>query len=93
MTENKDALNQYTCDRCGGFITTIDVDKGVTPMFLGCRATPGCVGRMTSHMYRVQGSPTPTHEWFRPSLKNARRQGPDMLDHVKRGGLDIRPTR
>ena len=86
----KGRLNQYTCNDCGGTITTVDVDEGVTPMFLGCQVAPTCLGRMASHMYQVQGTPEPTHEWFRPSLKNARRQGPDMFDHVKRGGLDIR---
>jgi len=90
VTEEKDGLNQYTCNTCNGTITTINRVEGVTPAFLACRATNGCMGRMSSHFYRVTGSPEPTHEWFRPSLKNARRHGPEMFDHVKGGGLEIR---
>ena len=31
-----------------------------------------------------------THEWFKPSLKWARRQGSAMFQHVEMGGLVIR---
>ena len=84
------ALNQYTCDRCEVTITTIDFDEGTTPMLMGCRS--GCGGTMHSHWYRINGDPEPEYEWFKPSLKWARRKGPEMLDHVKSGGLDIRPV-
>jgi hypothetical protein len=81
----KDRINQYTCDTCGGTITTIDRDDGTTPMMLACRFT-GCNGRMMSHMYRVQPGLTPDHEWFKPTGKVARIH----REHVSRGGLLIR---
>lgn len=79
-------LNQYTCEMCGGVITTIDRHEGVTPMFLNCRATAGCSGRSYSSMYRVDPSATPTHEWYKPTgkIRAIDRQ------HVEMGGLLIR---
>lgn len=44
-------VNAYTCDTCGLNTVTIDVDLGVTPMFLACRRTPGCKGRGVSAGY------------------------------------------
>lgn len=29
--------NVYTCQKCGGRVTTIDVDQGVTPFMIRCR--------------------------------------------------------
>jgi hypothetical protein len=52
-------LNQYVCRTCGGVITTIDRDEGVTPMMLACRATTDCDGSMFSAMYRVDPNLTP----------------------------------
>lgn len=95
--------NAYFCDKCLNYIVTIDIDVGVTPMFLACRATEDCPGTMVSMMYPDEPWPErdpggreiptePNFEWFKPSLKNARRRGPEMYDHVRRGGLDIRPV-
>lgn len=80
--------NKYTCDRCNKSIITIDSDEGTTPMLLGCRFS--CGGTMHSHWYREIEDLPPDYEWYKPSLKWARRQGPAMLDHVRSGGLDIR---
>lgn len=89
------ALNAWTCSTCGGLTVAVHVDEGVTPMFLACRAALGCVGRSVSSGY-PSGS-VPPHvlgalawEWYRPSERWARRQGPEMLNHVRRGGLAIR---
>lgn len=92
MSESVGRMNAYSCTVCGGRITTVNVDEGTTPMFLRCAVKPGCKGTMQSHGYKVDQSTKPTHEWFRPSLRQARRQGPDMVDHVARGGLDLRPS-
>jgi hypothetical protein len=100
--------NAYWCDSCHGYVVTIDVDDGVTPMFLACRAKgeptdPGndCRGTSRSMMYPDEpwpdqdgyGNAIPTEpewEWYRPTLKWARRQGAETLDHVNRGGLLLR---
>lgn len=99
MSEQK--RNAYYCEECKLYIVTIDADKGVTPMFLRCRATEGCTGTMHSMMYPADPWPPidghgveiptePTYEWFKPTLKQARRHGVGMMDHVRRGGLELR---
>lgn len=91
MSEAAGKINTYTCRVCAARIVTINRVEGTTPFMLNCRVKPGCKGVMQSGFYRGDQSETPTHEWFRPSIKAARRQGPDMVDHVRKGGLDIRP--
>lgn len=85
--------NLYTCMLCEGFIVTEDVDDGVTPMMLACRATSGCDGVMYSAGYpptEVIGDEQPTWEWYRPTLKQARRMSQEMQQHVAQGGLALR---
>ena len=86
---SKGEKNQYRCQLCGGTITTLDVDDGVTPFMLACRATPGCKGVMRSGFYvAVDQSAKPDYEWFRPaSLKGYNHA---MRDHINKGGLDLR---
>ena len=87
--------NIYTCEKCGGITVTIDVDEGVTPFMLRCRASSNeadCDGYAQSSMYRVpQGpSPEPKWEWFRPTGIEYRKLSREMRDHVDKGGLDLR---
>lgn len=85
-------VNVYVCEKCGGKTTTVDVDHGVTPMFLACRASgdvEGCDGRAVSSMYRPEPPyPPPAWEWYRPSSKAGLE--PAARDHVERGGLLLR---
>ena len=78
-------INQYTCETCGGVITTIDRVAGTTPMFLNCRATPGCDGRSVSSMYRVSPHLKPEWEWYRPKKAKG-----ENREYVDMGGLLIR---
>ena len=78
-------INQYTCDACGGVITTIDRVKGTTPMFLNCRATEGCNGRSVSSMYRVSPHLKPEWEWYKPKKAKG-----EEREYVAMGGLLIR---
>lgn len=91
MSEAAGKVNNYICRACSGRIVTVNRVKGTTPFMILCKAVPGCQGFMSSAFYRCDQSETPTYEWFKPSLKEAARQGKDMLDHVRKGGLDIRP--
>lgn len=84
----KGRINQYTCEVCGGVITTIDRDEGTTPYMLRCRATHGCPGSARSAMYRVDQTLTPDHEWYRPDKPP---RDPAMRQHVELFGLLIRP--
>lgn len=86
-------VNVYTCEKCEGRTVTIDRDEGVTPFILRCRVTPRCDGKATSCCYRPPpGTPPPTHEWYRPTEKEAKRSGEGMYEHFKAGGLFIRPV-
>lgn len=71
---------------------TVNRDEGTTPFTVLCKVKAGCKGYMTSGFYRGDQSETPAYEWFRPSLEEAARQGPEMLEHVRLGGLDLRPV-
>jgi hypothetical protein len=76
---------------CGHWIVTIDRGAGVTPMFVKCG---NCGGMATSRMYKVGDGLEPTHEWFRPTSADELPEGytnPGALDHVRRGGLLLRP--
>jgi hypothetical protein len=92
MSEAAGKVNNYVCRECRGRIVTVNRVQGTTPFLVLCDAKPGCKGMMQSVLYRCDQSERPTHEWFRPTLKEAKRQGLDMLQHVKMGGLDIRPV-
>jgi hypothetical protein len=94
--------NAYYCETCHGYIVTIDRDGGVTPMFLGCRATDGCAGMSRSMMYPTEPWPErdglghaiptePTWEWYRPDAAElARERDAGTLEHVRKGGLLLR---
>lgn len=86
-----DRINGWLCKVCQRWTVTVDVDHGVTPMFLACRAAEGCDGTAVSAMYQPpEDIGEPQWEWYRPTDKQARRMGPGMADHVARGGLAIR---
>lgn len=92
--------NYYRCLTCHLCFVTVDVQDGVTPMFLKCRNPRGCEGRMASGMYAspdmwpviIRGR-APDGVWVRPTKKEARqmkRQYPALYKHVKDGGLILR---
>lgn len=84
----KGKKNRYTCDACGGVIITVDIDDGVTPAFLSCKTTLGCLGTMHSDFYRVQTTMPAEYEWLKPdSLKGYSR---GMRQHIEMGGLVLR---
>lgn len=80
--------NVYTCNTCRKYIVTIDLDRGVTPMFLGCRES-SCSGEMTSHGYPPMENkpdivPDAWWEWYRPAEIDT------DDDHLMKGGLLLR---
>lgn len=84
--------NVYTCQSCGRFFVTVDVDHGVTPFMTRCEATPGCKGDATSSFYpkgpRPPNVPSPSHEWYRPETFVG--ISPLIKSHVLQGGLLLR---
>lgn len=82
--------NVYVCEVCRSCTPTIDRDSGVTPFAIRC---PGCGGSATSSFYRVPQTIRPFLEWYRPHERERRRLDAITLDHVRRGGLLLRPIR
>jgi hypothetical protein len=89
--------NVYTCEKCGGFTVTVDLDEGVTPFMLDCRAS-GKEGDCDGDAYSAGNPkrpwpphiPEPAWEWYRPTEAEARRLGRAWREHLKNGGLAIR---
>jgi len=88
--------NVYRCP-AGHLTVTVDVDEGVTPFIITCRSG-SCQEAASSSFYpkspRPAQIPAPEWEWYRPTDKQAKkkdRQFPGTWDHVRNGGLLIRP--
>lgn len=63
---------------------------------LACRALgslDACTGTGFSMFYRADPSklPTPHWEWYRPDKKELRGYGRETREHVRQGGLLLRP--
>ena len=89
------SVNGYRCAACRKYILIEHKDKGVTPMFLECRATEGCGGRSSSLGYPKEEMPDSLRakiqwEWYRPTLAEWNMLEPEMQEYVMRGGLVIR---
>ena len=80
--------NRYVCDTCGKGVVTVNINDGVTPFMILCKATKGCRGMMRSSFYQVPQDLPAQFEWFKPeSLKGYSRE---MREHIQNGGLDLR---
>lgn len=87
----------YECERCKAYIVTIDIDRGVTPMYMRCQSESGvCSGLMRSYGYPVEARPPfipdPQWEWYRPEVNALGRFDNDdeMNEHILSGGLLLR---
>lgn len=87
-------INVYTCPKCKGHTVTVDVDHGVTPFLLRCRATNDCSGMAQSAMYprgpKPSWIPDPQWEWFKPTGPDYENLSAPMKEYVDDGGLNIR---
>ena len=103
MSELLPRENVYTCQKCGRYTVTVDVDEGVTPFMIQCRAQDGpprrCTGMAHSNFYPK--GPRPKHigppqwEFYKPTDAELRvKYKGDLLEqmreHVSKGGLDLR---
>lgn len=87
--------NVYICPK-QHLTVTVDVAAGVTPFYLGCKAL-GCQEMAQSSFYPKQPRPAhipaPAWEWYKPTLKQAKRKEsryPGTIQHVQSGGLLLR---
>ena len=98
-------VNGWYDPTCGKVTYGIHLAHGVTPMYLGCRATPECEGVAISLMYPWSRRFTPddklpawlgqpgkgvTVEWYRPGEREMVEMDREILDHVRQGGLLVR---
>jgi hypothetical protein len=89
-------LNVYKCSK-GHKTVTKDIDPGVTPFMLGCKECEAN-GEKRSEAYsagyqipeHIKKDLTPGWEWYRPSIEDTLKMSPPMIDHIIRGGLDLR---
>lgn len=90
---NKIRWNAWTCQKCGQHTICVDVDRGVTPFMLRCRASDGCDGMATSAFYPDYAIPpgVPRWEWYRPGRLHRLFISRWEREHVKKGGLLLRP--
>jgi hypothetical protein len=90
--------NAYFCKGCRKVTITVDIDEGVTPMFIQC---PYCKEMANSFMYQVPGcmrfdfskgiSVLPAdYEWYKPNEKETLMLSKSEADHVFKGGLLMR---
>lgn len=87
--------NVYTCQKCGGRVTTIDRDEGVTPFMIGHREVGSdCKGLMHSAFYPEGPRPShiaaPTYEWYKPDEQEYKTLRRASKEHVDKGGLLLR---
>jgi hypothetical protein len=90
----------FRCLPCGWLTVTTQLDDGVVPETLGCRNPTGCNNTYATNI----GDPRPwpaghpiaaTHEWYQPStaqLDIHQRRGGDLWEHLREGGLLLRPV-
>lgn len=93
-TSTAGRVNAYVCRACGQSTVTIDRDSGITPFGIRCRAGTnggGCNGQAFSSMYRTDQNQRPTFEWYSPDESERKRLDDGTREHVKCGGLLIRP--
>lgn len=89
--------NGYVCNKCDKAYLTLDIDNGVTPMFMPCLATEGCDGRAHSMGYPEGDPPAsmgePIIHWVRPKdMREFLSLPPAVKQHVRQGGLIRRAT-
>lgn len=96
------SVNAWKCHLCGELTVAVQRADGVTPFLLACRASgdlEGCPGTGESLMYQPgfmdtdPDWPEPQWEWVIPSrtkMKHYKRSNPEMYQHVKMGGLELR---
>ena len=88
---SKGNKNVYVCQVCGKGVVTIDIEDGVTPFMIGCKATEGCEGDMYSSFYDVDQSLPAQFEWYRPTISQYPQEAQGfMRKHIEQGGLEIR---
>jgi hypothetical protein len=83
--------NAYYCKACKRVTITVDVNEGVTPMFILC---PHCNCSATSFMYQLPGAlhlgVEADYEWYKPDAKETLMLSKAEAEHVFKGGLLMR---
>lgn len=84
-------LNAYMCIRCRSVIVTEQIDEGVTPITIRCRANVECGGEMMSRFYRLpENAPPVSHEWYKPGMDEYKGMSRALQEHVQKNGCLLR---
>jgi SEC-C motif len=81
------SINIYRCRANGHETITVDRVEGTTPVAICC---PSCDSDAYSAWYKCDQTLVPTHEWYKPELKEYRTLNASGRDHVDAGGLLLR---
>lgn len=85
MNERKyGRVNIYRCKDCGWSVVTKDVDDGVTPFLIACRACSK--GLAQSSFYNVRQDLDHAAEW-RHEMPEEYKGDRDSIKHFEQGGL------
>jgi len=83
--------NAYYCKACKRVTITVDINEGVTPMFILC---PHCNCSATSFMYQLPGAlhlgVEADYEWYKPNETETLILSKGEAEHVFKGGLLMR---
>jgi hypothetical protein len=101
-------LNAWRCEACDFPFIAFDRHPGTTPMMVSHHAfepDTDCKGLCASVFYQRAGVERaaidlgqggqqiqPSHEWYRPSAIELRSETAAVKDHVRQGGLLVRPV-
>jgi hypothetical protein len=83
--------NAYFCSHCRKVTITVDIDEGVTPMFIRCIY---CKEQASSFMYQLPGcfhfNIEPDLEWYKPTGEEYKGLSKAFKEHIDKGGLNMR---
>lgn len=85
----RNRVNKYTCQVCGNWVVTVDVDDGHTPFMIRCTETKDCSGMMQSGFYTCEQTLEPAYEWRKPTKTEYFQLPMTAREYVDQGGLMI----
>jgi len=83
--------NVYICQTCRYAAVTVHRDDGVAPFMIPCISRTSCKGLAQSTFYQVHTDLEPIGEWYYPAKEELAGKDEATKQHVKNGGLLLRP--
>lgn len=87
-------VNAYICPQCKMATVTRNIEPGVTPLMIGCRATPVCDGMAISQFYRGFFGMAPVRwGWRHPTKAEFERADSSMQEYYAKGAMMLVPLK